>query len=94
VLLLIGSANRDPAVFADADTYRIDRAEQRNLASLGAGVHFCLGVHLAWLESTIARREFASRVRDYELVDTGIERVHTTNVRGFAKLPIRVEVPE
>lgn len=91
VLLLIGSANRDSEVFDDGDTYRIDRADKGNLASFGAGVHFCLGAHLARLETTIALREFSQRVREYGLAETGIERVHSTNVRGFAHLPIRVE---
>lgn len=92
MLLLAGSANRDAAVFDDPDSYRIDRVNQGNLASFGAGVHFCLGAHLARLEATIALREFVDRVRGYQLADTGIERVHSTNVRGFAKLPITVEV--
>ncbi|MEV5831993.1 cytochrome P450 [Nocardia sp. NPDC052112] len=92
VLLLIGSANRDSDVFEYGDSYRIDRPDKGNLASFGAGVHFCLGAHLARLETTIALREFASRVRGYGLAEEGIERVHSTNVRGFAKLPITVEV--
>ncbi|MEV0296933.1 cytochrome P450 [Nocardia sp. NPDC050710] len=91
VLLLIGSANRDPEAFADGDSYRIGRPDKAALASFGAGVHFCLGAHLARLESHIALREFAARVRRYRVEDAGIERVHSTNVRGFAKLPIVVE---
>ncbi|MFX0575627.1 cytochrome P450 [Nocardia nepalensis] len=91
VLLLIGSANRDPEVFADGDTYRIGRTDKSGLASFGAGVHFCLGAHLARLEAGVALREFVSRVRSYDVADTGIVRVHSTNVRGFAKLPIVVE---
>ncbi|WP_280399724.1 cytochrome P450 [Nocardia carnea] len=92
VLLLIGSANRDAEVFDDGDTYDLDRPEKGNLASFGAGVHFCLGAHLARLEATVALREFASRVESYRVREDGIERVHSSNVRGFAKLPISVEV--
>ncbi|WP_433525147.1 cytochrome P450 [Nocardia pseudovaccinii] len=91
VLLLIGSANRDPEVFADGDSYRIGRTDKSGLASFGAGVHFCLGAHLARLEANVALREFASRVRSYDVVDAGIKRVHSTNVRGFANLPVIVE---
>ncbi|MBF6077388.1 cytochrome P450 [Nocardia beijingensis] len=91
VLLLIGSANRDPAVFDDGDSFRIDRADKSGLASFGAGVHFCLGAHLARLEATVALTEFASRVRSYDVLDSGIARVHSSNVRGFAHLPITVE---
>ncbi|AXK89342.1 hypothetical protein SAMN05421776_101776 [Nocardia farcinica] len=92
VLLLIGSANRDSAAFDDADSYRIDRHDTSALASFGAGVHFCLGAHLARLEANVALREFATRVTEYTVVTEGIERVHSTNVRGFAHLPITVEV--
>ncbi|MEU4812855.1 cytochrome P450 [Nocardia fluminea] len=92
VLLLIGSANRDPAAFDDGDSYLIDRSSSSSLASFGAGVHFCLGAHLARLEATIVLREFASRVSAFAVDTDGISRVHSTNVRGFAKLPITVEV--
>ncbi|MEU1550090.1 cytochrome P450 [Nocardia sp. NPDC005745] len=91
VLLLIGSANRDPAVFDDGDSFRIDRADKSGLASFGAGVHFCLGAHLARLEATVALREFSSRVSAFDIVPDGIQRVHSSNVRGFAHLPITVE---
>ncbi|MFE7743594.1 cytochrome P450 [Nocardia sp. NPDC057455] len=91
VLLLIGSANRDPEVFDDGDSFRIDRADKSGLASFGAGVHFCLGAHLARLEATVALREFAARVTAFDIVPEGIQRVHSSNVRGFAHLPITVE---
>ncbi|TQM30844.1 cytochrome P450 [Nocardia bhagyanarayanae] len=91
VLLLIGSANRDSAVFDDADTYRIDRPDKGKLASFGAGVHFCLGAHLARLEAGVALREFVARVPAYRVAHSGIVRVHSTNVRGFAALPMTVE---
>lgn len=92
MLLLIGSANRDAAAFHDGDSYQIERTDKGSSVSFGAGVHYCLGAHLARLEATVALREFVSRVRAYEIVDSGIVRVHSTNVRGFANLPIRVQV--
>ncbi|QXW03546.1 cytochrome P450 [Rhodococcus globerulus] len=92
MLLLIGSANRDPDVFDDADAFRLGRNSGNKLASFGAGVHFCLGAHLARLEAKIALAEFARHVRDYEVDEAGIERVHSTNVRGFAALPVKVQV--
>ncbi|WP_280360839.1 cytochrome P450 [Nocardia wallacei] len=92
VLLLIGSANRDAAVFDDGDVYDIERPDKGKLVSFGSGVHFCLGAHLARLEAGIALRAFVDRVRDYRVDESGIERVHSTNVRGFATLPITVEV--
>ncbi|WP_054812822.1 cytochrome P450 [Nocardia arizonensis] len=92
VLLLIGSANRDPEAFEDGDSYRIERNDSSTLASFGAGVHFCLGAHLARLEATVALQEFAARVGSYTVDESGMERVHSSNVRGFAALPITVEV--
>ncbi|WP_336082932.1 cytochrome P450 [Nocardia sp. SSK8] len=92
VLLLIGSANRDPAAFDDGDSYVIDRQDGGTLASFGAGVHFCLGAHLARLEARVVLGEFVARVPAFTVVGTGIARVHSTNVRGFAHLPITVEV--
>ena len=92
VLLLVGAANRDETVFADPDLYDIERPDKGGLLSFGRGVHFCLGAHLARLEASIALREFADRVRTYEVDLAGIDRVHSTNVRGFAKLPVTVEV--
>ena len=90
VLLLIGSANRDSEVFDDADDFRLGRDIAGKLASFGAGVHFCLGAHLARLEANIALEQFARRVADYEIDFDRTERVHSTNVRGFAALPMKV----
>jgi cytochrome P450 len=90
VLLLIGSANRDEEAFPDADFYRIDREPGRQLASFGAGVHFCLGAHLARLEARVALTEIVTRIGGCEIDETAAERVHSTNVRGFATLPVRM----
>lgn len=88
VLLLIGSANRDAEVFADPDTFRIGRDSASKIASFGRGVHFCLGAHLARLEANVALAQFAARVADYDVDFDRCERVHSTNVRGFAALPV------
>ncbi|WP_068268963.1 cytochrome P450 [Aldersonia kunmingensis] len=91
VLLLIGSANRDDAVFGDGDVYNIGRDSRSTLASFGGGPHFCLGAHLARLETNIALREFIDRTKSYGIDESGAERVHSTSVRGFAALPMQVE---
>jgi cytochrome P450 len=92
VLLLIGSANRDGRKFDNPDRYDIDRDASQQLASFGGGSHFCLGAHLAKLEARIALTEIVQRIKGYEIDADNAERVHSVNVRGFASLPIRVEL--
>lgn len=60
------SGNRDEAVYDAPDAFRIDR-DQPSLMSFGAGVHMCLGQHLARLEMTIFFEEFLARVEHFEL---------------------------
>ncbi|MGH3643074.1 MAG: cytochrome P450 [Mycobacterium sp.] len=91
LLLLPGSANRDDRVFSEPDTYRISRDIGSKLVSFGSGAHFCLGAHLARMEAQVALTEFFKRVRGYEVDEAGSVRVHSSNVRGFAHLPITVK---
>jgi cytochrome P450 len=87
VLLLIGSANRDERVFPNPDLYDIQRDTSESLA-FGKGIHFCLGAALARLEGRVSLEEVLRRLPDYRIDASGIERVHSTNVRGFSALPI------
>jgi len=91
VLLLVGSANRDEQVFADADRYSIGR-DTSELASFGTGRHFCLGAALARLEARVCLEELLARVTGWDIDEDHSERVHSVNVRGFATLPTTVEV--
>jgi len=91
LLLLPGSANRDDRVFEDPDSYRIGRDIGSKLVSFGSGAHFCLGAHLARMEAKVALEELFKRVRGYEVDEDNAVRVHSSNVRGFAHLPITVK---
>jgi cytochrome P450 len=92
LLLLPGSAHRDERVFDNPDDYLIGREIGPRLLSFGSGAHFCLGAHLARMEARVALTELFKRIRGYEVDEANAVRVHSSNVRGFAHLPISVEV--
>ncbi|OBF41023.1 cytochrome [Mycobacterium sp. ACS1612] len=92
LLLLPGSAHRDERVFDRPDEYLIGREIGSKLMSFGSGAHFCLGAHLARMEARVALAELFKRIRGYEVDEANAVRVHSSNVRGFAHLPITVEV--
>ena len=50
---MIGAANRDERKYTDPDRYDMFR-EQRQHVGFGFGVHVCLGMHLARMESRVA----------------------------------------
>ena len=88
VALLIGAANRDERAFERPDAFDITRNTANSLA-FGNGTHFCLGASLARLEARVSLEEILERLPDFQVRNEGIERVHSSNVRGFAALPIR-----
>lgn len=87
MLLLNGSANRDPRRFADPDRYDIHRQAGGHL-SFGQGLHFCLGSALARLEARVAFEEVLKRWPDWEVDYANAQRAHTASVRGWARLPV------
>lgn len=91
VVALIGGANRDPEVFDDPERFDITRYEKtRNTAphfSFGGGVHFCLGAHLARLETQIAIGGVVRRFSELRLVN---ER--TEWGRSLFRVPGRIPV--
>ncbi len=89
ILLGFPAANRDPAVFADADKFIIDRQENRHLA-FGLGIHRCAGSNLARLELRIAIEEFIKRYPRFELADPGAVTWAPGQIRGPRNLPIRI----
>jgi cytochrome P450 len=64
--VFFGSANRDPAVFSDPDTFRLDRPSTDNVA-FGHGIHYCLGATLAKVEARIALNALLDRYARLEL---------------------------
>jgi cytochrome P450 len=88
VLCLLGSANRDPAVYPEgADRLDIARPNVRPL-SFGGGIHFCLGAQLARIEAEIAISTLLRRLPDLRLDDVENPEWRPTFVlRGLKRLP-------
>jgi cytochrome P450 len=66
VVASIWAAHRDPRVFSDPDCFQIERDHSAHLA-FGGGVHFCLGAHLARMETQIAIGTLFRRMPKLEL---------------------------
>jgi cytochrome P450 len=90
VVLFYASANRDEAVFEDPFTFRVDRTPNRHLG-FGIGQHFCLGSHLARESQKAMLGEIVRRIDSLELAGEP-ERIHSSFVVGFKKLPVRYRV--
>jgi cytochrome P450 len=88
VLCLLGSANRDPAVYPDRpDRLDITRPNVRPL-SFGGGIHFCLGAQLARIEAEVAIATLLRRLPDLRLDDAENPEWRPTFVlRGLKRLP-------
>jgi cytochrome P450 len=67
VAMLFSAGNRDPEVFADPDSFQLDRTNQRHLA-FGHGIHKCAGAPLARLELRVALEEFLASTARWEVV--------------------------
>jgi cytochrome P450 len=87
VLLSFPAANRDPAMFPDADKVVIDRKENRH-AAFGLGIHRCVGSNLARMEMTVAIEEWLKRIPDFSLDPAGKVTWSEGTVRGPRQLPV------
>jgi cytochrome P450 len=81
------AANRDPAVFADPLRFDLRRANARHGLGFSFGVHHCIGVHLARLETLVAVRGLLERLPGLELV--GCEEPGGFAFRKPARLDVR-----
>lgn len=86
-LVMLGSADTDPAEFGDdADLVNLHREANRHLA-FGGGPHRCLGSHLARLELRIALEELHRRIPAYRLAD-GAALEYSPGIREIKTLPL------
>ena len=91
VLLWLASANRDGAVFEDADRFDIARSPNRHV-SFGFGPHFCLGANLARLEAQVALRTLLERTRSFALASSEPPPLHPSfAINAVTALPLALE---
>jgi cytochrome P450 len=91
VVALIGGANRDPEVFDDPERFDITRYEKDKGAAphfaFGGGVHFCLGAHLARLETQVANGRLVRRFDNPRLLNA-----ETEWSRSLFRVPGRIPI--
>lgn len=89
-MLLIGGANRDPAVFEEPGSVRLDREPNPHLG-FGFGLHHCLGAPLARLEARIVLRALLDATSDVRVADEGTVRYRPNLVlHGLERLDVEV----
>ena len=82
------SANRDPEVFPNPDSFDITRSPNPHLAFGGGGPHHCLGVSLARLEMRIMFEVLIDKVDHFELVEPPA-RLRSNFIHGIKHLTVR-----
>jgi cytochrome P450 len=88
LLLSVVSANRDPRVFDDPETFDLSRRAKK-ITTLGAGIHYCIGAVLARREMAVAINAILDLYPDLELADPDNTRITGATLRGPAELLVR-----
>jgi cytochrome P450 PksS len=89
VIVGIGSANRDPNQFENADSLNICREQNRHLA-FGQGIHYCLGAPLARMEGYYAFNALLERFPNLKLGVNAdrLEWRKSVFIRGMKTMPV------
>jgi cytochrome P450 len=87
VIVVMGSANRDDAVFSNPDV--LDFTRPNNHLAFSLGIHFCLGASLAHLEASMAIAMLLHRAPDLHLAEDNPPYLDTIFLRGLERLPVR-----
>ena len=89
LMMYYPSANRDEAHFERPDDFDIERKHNHHLA-FGVGEHFCIGTHLARLETRVMFEGVLERMRDIELAGP-VPTLRSNLIDGVKHMPIRFE---
>lgn len=90
VLLPFAAANRDPDVFLDPHIAKLDRLNNRHLA-FGAGIHRCLGMHLARVLVTTGVKRWVESFPAYRLDADSQITWSTGPIRAISCLQVFIE---
>jgi cytochrome P450 len=83
----MGSANRDEKRWADPDKFDIHRPRRAHISFAG-GIHSCLGMHLARVETKAMLNSLFDRVTDLQLVPGEGSEIVGMPFRSPAQLPV------
>jgi len=89
VVLLLGGANRDPAVFQDPHRFDMQRANADQNLAFSSGIHYCIGATLARLEGRIGLEALFRRFPNMTLADAPHRRP-TRVLRGYDAIPVHL----
>ena len=84
---LLGSANRDSAMFENPDELDLSRHPNPHIG-FGAGIHFCIGAPLARIEMSVSLPALIKRFRNLELAEKPLRR-QSFVLRGYDKVLVR-----
>jgi cytochrome P450 len=89
IFLLVGGANRDPAIFERPDEFDTTRANAREHISFGTGIHICLGAPLARMELHIGLQALFERFPELTLAGKPTLN-NSTLLHGIKHLPVKL----
>jgi cytochrome P450 len=88
VVLVLGSANRDPLQFPDPDALCLDRGTSRH-CGFGLGIHYCLGATLARAEAEIGLTTLFENFPQLSLTDEPAQYANDMVFHGPTRLVLR-----
>ena len=86
--MFLGSANRDPRRWENADQYDITRRTAGHVG-YGSGIHMCVGQLVARVEGEVMLAALARKVGKIEITGEP-KRLYNNTLRGLESLPIRM----
>jgi hypothetical protein len=97
VVLYLGAANRDPAIYGDPEEIILDRftgtSRPQPPMTFGTGVHRCPGAHLARMEMVVTVQEVLDRLPGLNLPAANVYERTTGTSRGLKSLPLTFKPP-